>query len=80
MVKGDIVYYARIFPKTGTFEVDELRIRTVEETYFVGTEKDSRQAFLFSYDAMDDEIFLDRDEALAKVKQAEKENKNKKQF
>ena len=69
---GDIVYWARIAPLVDTYEVDELRIRTVADTYFVGTEKDSRQAFLFSVHDMGRVIFQDRESALALVKEAEK--------
>ena len=39
MKKKDILYYARIVPKTGIYEVCELLIRTVEERYFVGIDK-----------------------------------------
>ena len=69
---GDIVYCARIAPLVDTYEVDELRIRTVADTYFVGTEKDSRQAFLFSVNDMGRVVFQDRESALALVKEAEK--------
>ena len=37
--KGDILYFARIIPKIGIYDVCELNIRTVEETYFVGVDK-----------------------------------------
>lgn len=37
--KGDILYFSRIIPKTGIYDVCELYIRTVEETYFVGIDK-----------------------------------------
>ena len=39
MKKQDILYYARIVPRTGIYEVCELLIRTVEESYFVGIDK-----------------------------------------
>ena len=37
--KGGIIYYARIMPNLGVFDVYELKIRTVADTYFVGTDK-----------------------------------------
>ena len=80
MTKGDIYYYARIHPAAGIYEVDELCIRTVEETYFVGTEKRTKQAFLFNYDELEEVVFLDRGNALALVKAAEAEFKDKKKF
>ena len=72
IIKGQILYYARIFPITGTYEVDEIKIRTVAEDYFVGTEKDTKQAFLFGYNALGKEVFENRDDALQLVKKAEK--------
>ena len=41
--KGDILYFSRIIPKTGIYDVCELYIRTVEETYFVGIDKKDKQ-------------------------------------
>ena len=35
----DIVYYARIIPTSSVYEVCELIIRTVEDTWFVGIDK-----------------------------------------
>ena len=45
--KGQIVYYARILPSVDIFEILELKIRTVEDDYFVGTDNNTQQAFLF---------------------------------
>ena len=71
--KKDIVYYARIFPKTNTFEVLELMIRTIADTWFVGIEKRDKQAFLFNYTDIGNIIFSNREEALEKVLEAENE-------
>lgn len=76
MNKRDTVYYARIFPNVGMYELDELKIRTVTDEYFVGIEKRSKQAFLFQYSDIGKIIFTNRQDALNKVKEAEK-NKNK---
>lgn len=75
MKRGDTVYYARIFPITDTYEVDELRIRTITDTYFVGTEKHTKQAFLLSLDDYGRVVFSERGEALRLVKAAEKNRK-----
>lgn len=66
--KGDIVYYARIMPTLGIFEVEELKLRTVEEDYFVGLNKHDKRAFLFFMNSIGDKIFLNRKDALNKVK------------
>lgn len=71
--KKDIIYYARIFPKTRTFDVLDLTIRTVADTWFVGIEKKDKQAFIFNYPDIGNVIFLNRKDALKKVLDAEKE-------
>lgn len=71
--KGDIVYYARIQKKNGTYDLCELKIRTVEDTYFAGVDKKDKRAYLFGYNALGDYVFQDRGEALRKVKNAEKD-------
>lgn len=73
--KGQMVYYARIMPTVGIYEVLELKVRTVEDTYFVGTEKKLRQAFLLSNSYLDKLVFKDRKSALKLVKEAEKDKK-----
>ena len=75
ITKGDILYYARIFPQTATYEVDEIRIRTVADTYFVGTEKRTKQSFLFGFNELGKSVFQEREDALALVKKAEKGKK-----
>ena len=75
MKRGDVVYYARIFPVTDTYEVDELRIRTVTDKYFVGTEKHTKQAFLLSLEDYGRIVFSERGKALQLVKAAEKNRK-----
>ena len=70
------VFWARIIPETGTYEVDELRIRTVADTYFVGSEKYTRQAFLFPHSDYGKVVFQDRETALKLVKEAEKYKKS----
>lgn len=72
MKKQDILYYARIVLKTGIYEVCELLIRTVEETYFVGIDKRDKHAYLFLYSDINNTVFENRKEALKKVKDAEK--------
>ena len=70
--KKHILYYARAIPQTGIFEVCELIIRTVEDDYFVGSDKRDRHAYLLHYTDLDKIVFQDRKTALQKVKNAEK--------
>lgn len=70
--KGTIVYYARSMENTGTFEVLDIRVRTVENTWFVGVENRSKHAYLFSYKNIGKTVFLNRKDALTVVKEKEK--------
>ena len=72
--KNDIIYYARIMPKLGIFDVYDLKVRTVEDTYFVAIDKRDKKSYLFSYNDINKTVFTNREEALSKVK---KEEKNK---
>ena len=66
--KGDVVYYARIMPTVGIYEVCELLVRSLYDTYFVGVDK---HAYLFSYNRINDIVFFDRKVCLQKVLKAE---------
>lgn len=70
--KNQIVFYARILPPSGIYDVLELKIRTVEEDWFVGQEKRDKQAFLFLDDAIGKTVFTDRKKALKVAQAAEK--------
>lgn len=74
--KKDIVYHTRIFPTLGIYDLDELNVRTIEDDWFVAIEKSTRRAYLFSYNNIGKIVFLDRKDALNKVKEAEA-NKHK---
>ena len=69
--KKDIVYYTRIIPSSGIYDVYELTVRTVEDDWFVGLEKRDKQAFLFSSSDFNKIVFKDRNKALKVVKLAE---------
>lgn len=65
------LYYARIIPKSGIYDVCELIIRTITDDYFVGIDKMDKHAYLFPYSALDNIVFYDRELALDKVQLAE---------
>lgn len=71
MKKGDIVYFARVVPNL-LYEVLELKIRTVAEDWFVGTDKDSKHAHLLDNSSIDNYVFYDRKKAVKYVVDAEK--------
>ena len=70
--KNDIVYYARIMPKLDVYDVYELRVRTVENTYFSIIDKRDKKSYLFSYNDIGKTVFFDWQEAVDKTKEAEK--------
>lgn len=73
---GDTLYFARIIPTVGIYNVLDLKVRTVENDYFACIDKRDKNAFLFSYKDIDKTVFQYRKDALLKVKDAE-ENKPK---
>ena len=74
--KRDTVYYARIHPSLGIYDLDELVIRTVAEEFFVGIEKKEKRAFLFPYSSINKTVFVKRQDALNKIKEAETNKPN----
>ena len=75
--RGDVIYYAQCLEPVSVFEILELTVRTVEDTWFVGIEKKEKQALLFSMKDIDKHIFFDRHDALMTVKEAEHNCKKK---
>lgn len=71
-IRKGVVLYARMLKKTSVYEVCELSVRTVEDDYFVGTDKHDKHAYLFSYNTLDKTIFLSRTKCLDVVLDAEK--------
>ena len=73
--KNQIVYYTRIIPSSGIYDILELKLRTVESNWYVGCEKRDKQAYLFYASDINKTIFMNRDEALEKVQEAESNKK-----
>lgn len=71
MKKKDKVYYARAIPSSDIYDICELIIRTVEDTYFVGVDKDSKQAYLLSNSEIGKTVFKERKDALEKIRSLE---------
>lgn len=73
--KNQIVYYTRIIPSSGIYDLLELKLRTVESNWFVGIEKRDKQAYIFQDSAINQLIFKDREDALEKLQIAEANKK-----
>ena len=59
-------------PNLGIFDVYELKVRTISDTYFVGTDKRDKKSYLFSYNDIGKTVFFNWQEAVDKTKEAEK--------
>lgn len=68
--KNDILYYARIMPTLGLYDVYELKIRTINEEnrWFCGMEKRTKIAYLFSYDNIIEKKLLKQLNKLKRIK------------
>lgn len=73
--KKDKFYYAQIIPEVGIYNVLEIIVRGVYDTYFVGIEKRDKRAYLFNKEAIGKIIFKNRDDALTLVLAKEKNKK-----
>lgn len=69
--KKDKLYYAQILPRVGVYNVLEIIVRSVYDTYFVGIEKRDKHAYLFDFKELNKTIFTNRKEALDIVQIAE---------
>lgn len=72
--KDDVVYYSRILPPVGIYEVCDLKVRTVGSDYFVGFDKRDKRAYLLNFSDIGEIAFFNRDDAVKKVITAEESN------
>lgn len=56
---GQIMYWARILPKIQTYDLYELKVRTLYDTYFVAVDKRSKQSYIFPYKGINKTIFTE---------------------
>lgn len=75
--KGELIYWSRYLPNAGVFNVIDLKIRTVTDTYFVGIDIKDKHAYLFYYSDLDKIVFMNRKDALKNCAETEKNNKRK---
>lgn len=69
--KRDILYYARIIPETGIYEVCEIIVRTVGDGWFAGIDKRDKRTYLFHDKDVNRVVFRGRVTALNEVRKAE---------
>lgn len=69
MSKDDVVYFCEVIPNCGIYEILELTIRTVSDKgWYVGVDKKTKQAQMFTEDMMDKYVFHNRSDALEALK------------
>lgn len=73
--RGTRLYYSRIMPNVGIYEIIDLKVRTVGEDWFSATEEKTKHAFIFNEKDFERTVFLNRNDALALVKESEKHGK-----
>lgn len=75
--RGDKLYYARIMPSFGYYEIHNVVMVHKYDDHCSVTENKSKQSFLFfiKEDGICN-LFIDREEALAYLRTEEKKNKN----
>ena len=73
---NDKVYYARIIPKLGIYDIYDLIIRAITPSWFstYDDDKNSNYSFLFNNSDIGKIVFTERDKALEKVRYAEENN------
>ena len=66
------VYYTQILPNVGQYNVCEIIVCTLYDTYFAGIDKHDKRRYIFNYSDIDKVIFYDRKTALYIVNDAER--------
>ena len=71
---GETLYYAQILPNVGVYNLCDIKVCTLYDTYFAGIDKRDKRRYIFNYSEINQTIFENRLEALEIIKEAE-ENK-----
>lgn len=79
--RGDKLYFARIMPKFGYYEIHDVVMVNKYDDHCSVCETKTKQSFLFNVKENGvDTLFVDRDEALKYLKDEKKKNKDVKLF
>lgn len=73
----DTLHYTQILPKLGIYNVCDLQVCTIYDTYFAAYDKRDKRRYIFDYSEIDKFVFRDRKEALKIVKECETNSKVK---
>lgn len=78
--KGDALYFARIMPKFGYYEIHDVVMVTKYNDYCTVCETKTKQCFLLSVKDIEDRLYIIRDDALGYLREEEKKNKDVKVY
>ena len=74
--RRDRVYYARMMPSLGYYEIHELHMVSIYDDYCSASDVKTKQAFILSTKEALELLYIDRADALKYLKKKEKENKH----
>lgn len=63
MKVGDTVYLCVVVPNCNVYDVLQLTLRTVEDSWAVGVDEHTKQAYLFGYNMVGQYVFTQHYEA-----------------
>jgi len=69
---GQMVYWTRVHPSLGIYDLYDLRIRCVDTDWISAVDNKTKQAYLFPNSDIGRTVFEDRKQALKYVKDAKK--------
>lgn len=78
--KGDSLFFARIMPSFGYYEIHDVHLVTKYDDHCTVTEKKTKQSFLLGIKTILANLFLVRKEALDYLKDEKEKNKNTKVY
>lgn len=70
---GDYIYWARVIPKLNMYDVLDLKVRAVTDTYVTAVDTRNKQAYPFGFKCFGKIVFTNRSEAVEIVKDKELE-------
>ena len=78
--KGDSLYFARVMPSFGYYEIHDVVVVTKYDDHCSVCELKTKQSFIFNLKSLREQLFVDKEEASAYLKEMKKKNKDVKVY
>ena len=78
--KGDALYFARVMPMFGYYEIHDVVAVSICHDYCTVCETKTKQTFLLLAKDIESKLYIDREEALTFLKEEKKKNKDVKVY